>query len=82
MRRTPLRGEIRKDGLGEEKRSASVKEVRRTAIQADDGVAMFLLLVEAMVATATASLSTIASGALSSLGVGTMMIIPGLSLPC
>jgi hypothetical protein len=51
------------------------------AVQVDDGDAAFLLMVEATVATATTSLSTIMSGALSSLGARTMMIILGLLLP-
>jgi hypothetical protein len=59
----------------------SAKEVRCTAIQVDGGDAAFLLMAEATVAIVTASLSTVVLGVLSSLGVGTIMIIPGLLLP-
>jgi hypothetical protein len=50
------------------------------AVQVDDSNAAFLLMAEAAVATATALLSTIAFGALLSLGVGTMTIILGSPL--
>jgi hypothetical protein len=80
-RRTPARGEIRKEGQGKEEGSASAEEVRHAAVQVDDGNAAFLLMAEATVATATASSSTVALGASLSLGAGTMMIIPGFLLP-
>ncbi len=53
----------------------STKEVCCVAVQVDDGNAALLLMVQVMVTFATASLSTIASGASVLLGVGTMMII-------
>ncbi len=60
---------------------ASAEEVSRAAIQIDGGNAAFLLMAEAMVAIATVTSSTVELGASSSLEVGTMMIIPGLSFP-
>ncbi len=60
---------------------ASAKEVHRAAVQVEDGNMAFLLMAEATVLTATALLSTIALGALSSLGAGTMTITSGLSSP-
>jgi hypothetical protein len=57
------------------------QHLRHVAIQVDNGNAAFLLILKAMVATLTATLSTVTLGALSTLGAGTMMIIPGLSLP-
>jgi hypothetical protein len=78
---TPPGGKICKEGLGKGEGLASAKEVHRAVIQVDDGDTAFLLMLEATVVTATASSSTIASGASSWLGVGTMTIIPGLSSP-
>jgi hypothetical protein len=60
---------------------ASAKEIRRAAIQVDDGNVAFLLMAEATIATATALLSTVALRALFMLGAGTMTIVPELSLP-
>ncbi len=60
---------------------ASVEEVCHAAVQVDSGDAKFLLMAEALVAIVTASVSTVMLGASSSLGAGTMMIIPGLLLP-
>jgi hypothetical protein len=51
------------------------------AIQVHDGDTAFLLMVEARVVTVTTLLSTVALGASSLLGAGTMTIIPGLSSP-
>jgi hypothetical protein len=76
----PQGGKIGKEGQGKEERLVSAEEVCRAAIQVDVGNAGFLLMAEAMVATATASLSTIALGVLLSLGLGMTMIIPGLLL--
>jgi hypothetical protein len=58
---------------------ATAKEVRCAAIQVDGGNAAFLLMAEATVSIATGLSSTLALGASSLLGAGTMMIIPGLS---
>ncbi len=77
----PREGKILEEGQDEEAGLASAEEVRRAAVQVDGGDAVSLLIAEATVAIATASSSTVALGASSLLGVGTMMIIPGLSLP-
>ncbi len=69
----PKGGIICKEGQGEEEGLASAEEVRCAAIQVDDVNTAFLLMVEAMVATATASLLL--------LGVGTTTIILELLLP-
>ncbi len=58
----PRGGKIRKEGQREEEGLASAKEVCRTAIQVHDRNAVFLLMVEARIATATALLSTVALG--------------------
>jgi hypothetical protein len=79
-RRTPPWGKIRKESQGKEEGSASVKEVHCAAIQVDDRDAAFLFIAEATIATTTALLSTVTSGALSSLGVGMTTIIPELLL--
>ncbi len=82
MRRTPPK--VRKYARRAKVRRRDWHLPRRyvsAAIQVDDGDAAFLLIAEARVATATALLSTIALGVLSSLGAGTMMIIPVLLLP-
>jgi hypothetical protein len=77
----PQGGKIRKEGQGEEEGLASVVEILyHAAVQVEDSNMVFLLMAEAMVVTATASLSTVASGASASLGAGMMTIIPGLSL--
>jgi hypothetical protein len=75
------RGEIHKEGQDKEEGLASAKEVHRIAVQVDGSDAAFLLMVEATVAIATASSSTVALGVSLLLGAGMMMIIPGLSLP-
>ncbi len=73
-KKDPPKGRIIcKEGQGEEEGLASAKEVRCVAVQVDDGNAALLLMVEAMVATATASLLL--------LGVGTTTIILELLLP-
>jgi hypothetical protein len=59
----------------------SAKEVRRAAVQVDDSNKVFLLMVETVVATMTAKLSTVPLGALSLLGAGRMAIIPESSSP-
>jgi hypothetical protein len=59
----------------------SAEEVRRAAVQVDDGNVVFLLMVEAAVATTIAKLSTVPLGALPLLGAGRMAIIPELSSP-
>jgi hypothetical protein len=79
-RRTPPRGEKYKEGQDKEEGLASAKEVCCAAVQVDGSDVGFLLMVEVTVAIATASLSTVALGALLSLEAGTMMIIPGLLL--
>jgi hypothetical protein len=56
----------------------SAKEVRCAAVQVDGSNMAFLLMAKATVAIATTLLLTLALGALSLLGVGTMMIILGL----
>ncbi len=72
-RKTPPRGKIGLEGLGKEKGLASAKKVCRAAVHVDDSYATFLIMAEAMVATATV-LSLL-------LGVGMTTIIPGLLLP-
>ncbi len=59
----------------------SAEDVHRAVVEVDSGNVVFLLMVEATVATTTASLSTVALGALLLLGAGLMMIILGLLLP-
>jgi hypothetical protein len=56
---TPQGGKTREEGQGKEEGSASAKEVHRAAAQGDNGDTVFLLMVEAKVATATASSSTV-----------------------
>ncbi len=73
--------DICKEGQGKEEGLASAKEVHPAVAQVEDGNMAFLLMEEGTVTTATALLSTIALGALSLLGAGTTMIIPGLSSP-
>jgi hypothetical protein len=80
-RKTPRRGNICKEGQDKEEGLASVKEVCTAAVQVDGGNAEFLLMAEVLVAIVTMSLLTVMLGAPSSLGVGTMMIIPGLLSP-
>jgi hypothetical protein len=53
----PPGGKIREEGQGKEEGSASAEDVRRAAVQVDDGDAAFLLKAEATFATATASSS-------------------------
>jgi hypothetical protein len=77
----PPRGKIRDEGQGKEEELVSAEDVHRTAIQVENGNAAFLLMADAMVATATLLSSSTASGALLSLIARTMTIIPGLSLP-
>jgi hypothetical protein len=77
----PQEGEIRKEGQGKEEGLASAKEERPVAVQVDNCNAVFLLMAEVSVATTTMLSSTIALGASSSLGVGTMTILLGLLLP-
>jgi hypothetical protein len=76
----PRGGKIHKEGQDVEERLVSAKEVCRAAVQVDGSDAAFLLMAKAMVALATALLSTVRLGASSSLGAGTIMIIPGLLL--
>ncbi len=75
----PPRGEVRKEGQGKEEGLVSAKEVHCTAIQVDNGNASFLSMAEAMITTVTTTTlsSTVALGALLSLGAGAMTIIPG-----
>jgi hypothetical protein len=47
----PRGGKIREEGQGEEEGLASAKVVHRTAVQVDDGIAAFLLMAEATVAS-------------------------------
>jgi hypothetical protein len=76
----PLQGgKIREEGQGREEGLASAKEVCHAAVQIHNGNMAFLLMAEAMVATATTLLSTIALEASLLLGAGMMTIIPGLS---
>jgi hypothetical protein len=60
---------------------ASAKDVHRTAIQVDNGNTAFLLMADAMVATATLLSSSAVLGASLLLGARTMTINPGLLLP-
>jgi hypothetical protein len=50
------------------------------AVQVEDSNVAFLLMAEVAVMTVTTLSSTVASGALLSLGAGMMTIIPGLLL--
>jgi hypothetical protein len=75
----PRGGKTRKEGQGKEEGSASAKEVCCTAIQVENGNMTFLLMGEGTVATVTVLSSTVAFGASSLLGAGTMTVIPGLS---
>jgi hypothetical protein len=77
----PQGGEICKEGQGKEEGLASAEVVHHAAVQVHDGDVAFLLMAEARVATAAVSLSTVALGASSSLGGGTMTIILGLLSP-
>jgi hypothetical protein len=77
----PKEGKICKEDQDKEEGSVSVKEVRRTAIQVDDGNAVFLLMVKETVATMIMLLSTIATRASLLLGAEMTTIIPGLLLP-
>jgi hypothetical protein len=77
----PPRGrKIRKEGQGKEVGLASSEEVRRAAIQVNNGNAVFLLMEEMTVMTATALSSAVMLGASLLLGAGTITIIPGLLL--